>query len=203
MKLRRLFCVKGPWLRSAAPLTSRLLWPAWDCLRCAFRVSCDASLSQPSAGLWAHICSTCRKSSDANAKRRRCECGPWRLTGASVSAANGRTRNAVSRLSRSASRWRKCGASAPGGAKLTWKRRSGRYAKTNAAWQPRACHQKLVQILTDRCVQAPVRSAPPRGRKYCVPRTGSLTRCNNSRRSWLSSTKSISEVFTTSRSEAL
>jgi len=44
-------------------------------------------------------------------------------------------------------------------------------------------------------------SSGPRGRKYCVPRIGSLTRRSNACKSSLRSTKSISEVFTISRSE--
>src|SRR5258708_23053969 len=40
----------------------------------------------------------------------------------------------------------------------------------------------------------------PRGRKYCVPRIGSLTRLSSSCRSVWRSTKSMSLVLTTSRS---
>src|SRR5580704_9941797 len=44
-------------------------------------------------------------------------------------------------------------------------------------------------------------SSEPSGRKYCVPRIGSLTRRSSACKSSLRSTKSISEVFTISRSD--
>src|ERR1700745_3285905 len=44
-------------------------------------------------------------------------------------------------------------------------------------------------------------SCPPSGRKYCVPLIGSVTLRSNSCRSSLRSTKSISDVFTISRSD--
>jgi len=44
-------------------------------------------------------------------------------------------------------------------------------------------------------------SCPPSGKKYCVPLIGSLTFRRSSCRSSLRSTKSISEVFTISRSD--
>ncbi len=45
-------------------------------------------------------------------------------------------------------------------------------------------------------------SAAPNGRKYCVPLTGSCKRRRSCWRSALRSTKSISEVLITSRSDA-
>src|SRR5271167_3303355 len=44
-------------------------------------------------------------------------------------------------------------------------------------------------------------SSLPNGRKYCVPRIGSLTRRNRACKSSLRSTKSISEVLTISKSD--
>src|SRR5271157_4842461 len=44
-------------------------------------------------------------------------------------------------------------------------------------------------------------SSEPSGRKYCVPRIGSLTRRSSACKSSLRSTKSISDVFTISKSE--
>jgi|SRR5271165_4987527 len=44
-------------------------------------------------------------------------------------------------------------------------------------------------------------SSAPSGRKYCVPRIGSLTRRSRACRSSLRSTKSISEVLTISKSD--
>src|SRR5215471_18656470 len=49
--------------------------------------------------------------------------------------------------------------------------------------------------------QALAASLDPSGRKYCVPRMGSLTRRSNSCRSECRSTKSISLVLTTRRSD--
>src|SRR5712692_9550916 len=49
------------------------------------------------------------------------------------------------------------------------------------------------------CTPSQSAVADPSGKKYCVPLTGWLNLSNNSRRSSFRSTKSISEVSTTSR----
>ena len=50
-------------------------------------------------------------------------------------------------------------------------------------------------------VYAPTASAPPSGKKYCVPLIGSVTLRSSSCKSSLRSTKSMSEVLTISRSD--
>ena len=57
------------------------------------------------------------------------------------------------------------------------------------------------RLLTTDLSYAPTASCPPSGRKYCVPLIGSVTLRNSSCRSSLRSTKSISDVFTISRSD--
>ncbi len=55
--------------------------------------------------------------------------------------------------------------------------------------------------LTTPPLYAPTASCPPSGKKYCVPLIGSVTLRSSSCKSSLRSTKSMSEVFTISRSE--
>ena len=57
------------------------------------------------------------------------------------------------------------------------------------------------RLLTTELLYAPTASCPPSGRKYCVPLIGSVTFRKSSCRSSLRSTKSISDVFTISRSD--
>ena len=67
------------------------------------------------------------------------------------------------------------------------------------AIKPTRAHDQ--RLTTNDDSQAPTVSCPPSGRKYCVPLIGSLTFRSSSCKSSLRSTKSMSDVFTISRSE--
>ncbi len=65
----------------------------------------------------------------------------------------------------------------------------------------RAAHDPPPLTLNRCPPYAPTASCPPNGKKYCVPLIGSVTFRNSSCKSSLRSTKSISDVFTISRSD--
>ena len=131
--------------------------------------------------------------------------GPWRCTSITVSP------GFANRLTHSGSSLRHAGQA--GSEMASTNSKMDRHeVLLRMAISPRSKPEAQVRQLTT-CGHAsrhwsyapadPASSAPPSGRKYCVPRMGSLTRRSNFCRSSLCSTKSISEVFTTSRSEAL
>ena len=84
---------------------------------------------------------------------------------------------------------------------VTIKRRRRRALRVIVELIPGVKVNAAFATVTEKKAYALAASCLPNGRKYCVPLIGAETFRSNSCKSWLRSTKSISEVFTISKSD--